>query len=60
MVTKSQLLLEKAQRCRELADTAMTEEGRDILREIAVKYELDATAAIGSPQRSTASEALVA
>lgn len=47
MMTKSQLLLERAQRCRELADTALTEEGRAILREIAVKYEHDASAAVG-------------
>lgn len=59
MVTKSQLLLDKAQRCRELADTALTEEGRAILREIAVKYEHDASAAVGAAEHRAA-EAFVA
>ena len=44
MAVNSQQLLEKAQRCRELAETAMTDEGREILREMAFKYELEATA----------------
>ena len=37
-----QQLLEKARRCRELADTAMTEEGKAILQEMARNYELEA------------------
>lgn len=43
MTASAQQLLDKARKCRELADTAMTEEGRAILCEIAVRYELEAS-----------------
>lgn len=43
MLSRSKQLHDRARRCRELADTAMTEEGRSILFEIAQRYELEAT-----------------
>lgn len=43
MVATSKQLREKAKQCRELADTAMTEEARLILKEIALKYEAEAS-----------------
>ena len=36
-----QQLQEKARQCQELADTAMTEEARLVLREIALQYEAE-------------------
>jgi hypothetical protein len=54
MLTRAQQLHDRARRCRELADTAMTDEGRSILVEIAQRYELEATGA----ERPTRREAL--
>ena len=45
MLNRAQQLHDRARRCRELADTAMTEEGRSILFEIAQRYEHEATTA---------------
>ena len=45
MLTRAQQLQDRARKCRELADTAMTEEGRSILREIAQRYEVEASSA---------------
>jgi len=45
MLTREQQLRDRAKKCRELADTAMTDEGRSILFEIAQRYEREATAA---------------
>ena len=56
----SQQLLEKARKCRELADTAMTEEGRAILREIALNYELEASAPALPRGPARLSDAIVA
>jgi hypothetical protein len=44
MLTREQQLQDRARKCRELADTAMTEEGRSILFEIAQRYEHEAAA----------------
>lgn len=43
MLTREQQLRDRAKKCRELADTAMTEEGRSILFEIAQRYEREAS-----------------
>jgi hypothetical protein len=48
----AQQLHDRAQRCRELADTALTEEGRFILCEIARRYECEATVAEGASVRA--------
>jgi hypothetical protein len=45
MLTRAQQLQDRAQKCRELADTAMTDEGRSILFEIAQRYEREASVA---------------
>jgi len=45
MPTRAQQLQDRARKCRELADTAMTEEGRSILCEIAQRYEREALGA---------------
>jgi hypothetical protein len=42
MLTRAQQLQDRARKCRELADTAMTDEGRSILFEIAQRYEREA------------------
>lgn len=39
MSSKSEQLRDHARRCRELAETAMTDEGRAILAEMAERYE---------------------
>ena len=44
MLTRAQLLQDRARKCRELADTAVTDEGRSILFEIAERYEHEASA----------------
>ena len=44
MLTRAEQLQDRARRCRELADTAATEEGRSILFEIAQRYEHEAGA----------------
>lgn len=43
MLTRAQQLRDRARKCRELADTAMTEEGRSILFDIAQRYEQEAS-----------------
>lgn len=45
MLTRAQQLQDRARRCRELADTAVTDEGRSILVEIAQRYEREACGA---------------
>ena len=45
MLTRAQQLQDRARKVRELADTAMTEEGRSILCELAQRYEHEATSA---------------
>jgi hypothetical protein len=45
MLTRAQQLQDLARKCRELADTAMTQEGRDILFMIAERYDSEASAA---------------
>ena len=57
MLTREQQLHDRARKCRELADTAMTEEGRSILFEIAERYEHEASAASAAPNRPALSEA---
>ena len=54
---KAVQLHDKARKCRELADTAMTEEGRSILFEIAQRYENEASTADRPRERSAFSEA---
>ena len=43
MLTRAQQLHDRAQKCRELADSAVTDEGRLILAEIAERYEQQAS-----------------
>lgn len=43
MLIREQLLHDRAQRCRVLADTAVTEEARLILFELAQRYEREAS-----------------
>jgi hypothetical protein len=57
MLNREQQLHDKARRCRELAETAMTEEGRSILCEIAQRYEVEASAAGISPKPEPVPEA---
>ena len=57
MLTRAQQLQDRARKCRELADTAMTEEGRSILFEIAQRYEREASVADLPRKRPTFSEA---
>ena len=57
MLTSSQQLHDRAKKCRELADTAVTEEGRSILFEIAQRYEREASTADVPPKRRALSEA---
>jgi hypothetical protein len=57
MLTNSQQLHARAQRCRELADTAVTEEGRSILGEIARRYESEASQAESGSKRARIAEA---
>ena len=54
---KAAQLHDKARKCRELADTAMTEEGRSILFEIAQRYESEASTADRPHERAAFSEA---
>ena len=53
MLNREQQLQDKARKCRELAETAMTEEGRSILQEIAQRYETEASTT-DSPRQSPA------
>ena len=58
MLTRTQQLQDRAQKCRELADSAMTEEGRSILFEIARRYEQEASSvADATADRRALSEA---
>ena len=58
MLTRTQQLQDRAQKCRELADSAMTEEGRAILFEIARRYEDEASSvADATTDRHALSEA---
>jgi|GEM_PF-4882521 len=57
MLNKTQQLQDKARKCRELADTAMTEEGRSILCEIAQRYENEASGATVSSEPGALSDA---
>jgi hypothetical protein len=56
MLTRAQQLQDRARKCRELADSAMTPEGRSILFEIAERYEHEANDA-AAPDRRRAVEA---
>ena len=58
MLTREQQLHDRARKCRELADTAVTQEGRSILFEIAERYEREASTANRAADTSTFSEAL--
>jgi hypothetical protein len=51
-----QQLQKKARQCQELADTAMTEEARLVLREMARNYETEAAEATARPNRVRVSE----
>lgn len=44
MLTRAQQLHDRARKVRVLAETAMTDEGRSILSEIAQRYEREASA----------------
>jgi hypothetical protein len=57
MLTREQQLHDTARKCRELADTAVTEEGRSILQEIAQRYESEASTADASRLNPAFSEA---
>lgn len=57
MLNRAQQLHDRARKCRELADTAMTEEGRSILFEIAQRYESEASTADVPRKRPAYSEA---
>ena len=59
MVAQAQQLQEKARQCRELADTAMTDEARIVLQEMALKYEREASEATALPERASLAEAIV-
>ena len=51
-------LNDKAQKCRDLADTAMTEDARSILFELAQRYEAEAATVDRSAKAPAFSEAL--
>jgi hypothetical protein len=57
MLTRAQQLQDRARKCRELADTAMTDEGRSILFEIAKRYDREASDADHPTTRRAMSEA---
>ena len=57
MLTRAEQLQDRARRCRELADTAMTEEGRSILFEIAQRYEHEADSAGAQSEERSLAEA---
>jgi hypothetical protein len=56
-IIETRQLHERAQRCRELADTALTEEGRSILCEIAQRYEREASTPVDDRMPAPAIEA---
>lgn len=51
MISERDRLLEKARGCHELAATAVTPEGRQILGEIASRYEQEAAVAAAKRER---------
>ena len=57
MLSRAQQLHDRARKVRVLAETAMTDEGRSILSEIAQRYELEASAAAASREDAALSEA---
>ena len=57
MLTRAQQLHDRARKCRELAESAMTDEGRSILFEIAERYEHEASSADVARERHGLSEA---
>ena len=59
MLTRAQQLQDRARKCRELADTAMTDEGRLILTEIAGRHEREASSADSSAERSSPTDAVI-
>ena len=59
MLTRAQQLQDRARKCRELADTAVTDEGRSILFEIAKRYDREASDADLPATRRAMSEAAV-
>ena len=58
MPDSAQQLHDRARKCRELAETAMTEEGRSILVEIAQRYEVEASTEERGPGSPALTEAL--
>ena len=56
MLTRAQQLQDRARKCRELADTAVTDEGRSILFEIAKRYDREASDADLPAKRRDLSE----
>ena len=58
MLTRAQRLQDRARKCRELADTAMTDEGRAILIEIAQRYDSEASGDDLDHERAPLSEAV--
>ncbi len=58
MLTRQDLLQDRARKCRELAKTAVTAEGRTILVEIAERYEREAAIQLRVSERAEISEAL--
>jgi hypothetical protein len=58
MLNRAQQLHDRARKCRELADTAATEEGRSILCEIAQRYEVEASTEEHNPPHPSYSEAV--
>ena len=57
MLSREQQLHDRARKCRELAATAFTEEGRSILCEIAQRYENEASSQSESDGRDAFAEA---
>ncbi len=57
MLTRAQQLEERARKVRELADTAMTEEGRSILCELAQRYEFEASSVVDPAPNERLAEA---
>ncbi len=57
MPNRAQQLHDRARRCRELAERAMTDEGRTVLFEIAERYEQQACSET-SPHKTAFAEAV--
>lgn len=58
MLTRAQQLQDRARKCRELAETALTDEGRSILVEIAQRYEREASGADRPAERPALADAI--